>query len=246
MGRIVAISGGTLESTELLNKHIIKLSNKSNPNVLFVPTASKDEARYITSFTDAFNKLGAKVETIAFSKKDYSEKELQRLVDWADVVYVGDGNIVWLINTWRKHRFDEILYRAFTSDSLVLSGIGAGCTCWFNCGYSNSHYNRGESDWNYIWSDNLLDLHHTAVCPHYNEAAIKGFDLHLVDTGLPGFALEDNTAFTQNGDRSLFLKSVENAHAYYLVYLAGEISHKEIKLVRADQVQDDNQVTELP
>ena len=246
MGRIVAISGGTLETTEKLNKYILELTKKENPNVLFVPTASKDNAEYIAEFTAAFEKLGAKVGAATLTRKQYAESELQNMSDWADAIYVGDGNLLFMMKTWRKMQFDDILYRTFTGDSAVLAGIGAGCTCWFNCGYSNSDYNRGMTDWNYMWADNLLDLHHTSACPHYNRDAVRGFDLRLMEKGLPGFALEDNTAFTQNGDRSLFLKSTADANAYYMLYLNGEVSHKEIKLRFPDEIEETDQAAEMP
>ena len=47
MGRIVAIAGGDLLSTRQLNIHTIKLSNKRNPNVLFIGTASQDAEGYM-------------------------------------------------------------------------------------------------------------------------------------------------------------------------------------------------------
>ena len=41
MGRIVAIAGGDLLSTREINIHTIKLTNVTNPNVLFIPWANE-------------------------------------------------------------------------------------------------------------------------------------------------------------------------------------------------------------
>ena len=41
MGRIVAIAGGDLLSTREINIHTIKLTNVTNPNVLFIPWQMK-------------------------------------------------------------------------------------------------------------------------------------------------------------------------------------------------------------
>lgn len=46
MGRILAIAGGDLLSTRELNVHTIKLTNRTNPNVLFIGTASYDAEGY--------------------------------------------------------------------------------------------------------------------------------------------------------------------------------------------------------
>ena len=41
MGRIVAIAGGDLLSTREINIHTIKLTNVTNPDVLFIPCANE-------------------------------------------------------------------------------------------------------------------------------------------------------------------------------------------------------------
>ena len=46
MGRIVAISGGDLQTTEKLNLYALKLSGKDHPKVLFIGTASMDSDAY--------------------------------------------------------------------------------------------------------------------------------------------------------------------------------------------------------
>ncbi|MBO4235348.1 MAG: Type 1 glutamine amidotransferase-like domain-containing protein [Firmicutes bacterium] len=239
MGRIVAIFGGSLESTEKLNRYAINLTGKTNPTVLFVPTASKDNAAYIEEFRTAFEKLGAKVETVELARRYYSRGQLQSIVGGSDMVYVGDGNLRFMMKTWKEQSLDEILYRAFKSDSIVLSGLGAGATCWFKCGYSNSDYNQGVTDWNYIWSDELLGIHNVAVCPHYNKNAIRGFDQRIIEKGIPGFAFEDNSAFVQNNEGSRFLKSQDDAHAYSMLFLNGTVTCKEINLKDAGQADEE-------
>lgn len=61
MGRIVAIAGGDLLSTRKLNLHTIQLSNKANPHVLFVGTASYDAEGYIEAITKEWTSLGCEV-----------------------------------------------------------------------------------------------------------------------------------------------------------------------------------------
>ena len=49
MGRVVAISGGNLQTTERLNMYALKLSGKESPNVLFIGTASMDSDEYYSN-----------------------------------------------------------------------------------------------------------------------------------------------------------------------------------------------------
>ena len=246
MGRIVAVSGGTLETTELINKYMIEISAKENPNVLFIRTAAKDNAGYVSEFTAAFNKLGAKVETVLLTHRTYQKNELQNMIDRADIIYVGDGNAVFMMNKWKEVSLDEMLYRAFKSDSAVLAGLGAGAACWFSCGYSNSDYNHGHTDRNYIWVDKFLGIHNVAICPHYDKDAVRGFDRRLMDKGIPGFTFEDNSAFVQNGERSMFIKSADGVHAYSMVFLNGLVACKEVGLVCADRLNDENASADDP
>ena len=230
MGRISAIAGGSLQSTEALNKYTIGMTGKDNPNVLFVPTAHRDDAKYISLFRKTFEDLGAKVDTLELTKKSYTEKQIDDLLDWADIIYVGGGNTVYMLNVWKQYNLDTKLKIVYNNDSAVLSGNGAGCLCWFSCGYSNSQYNNGETDWQYIWADNLLDLHHTAVCPHYNDDGRSNFDRRLMEKEIPGYALEDNVAMIQIGEHTEFIASHPKARAFYLIYLNGDMMKKEINL----------------
>ena len=231
MGRMVAIAGGSLASTELLNKYALDLTGSEKPKALFIPTASRDNPSYINEFKEAFEKLGAEVDVLAVVKDEPSEKELDKKINWADLIYVGGGNTVFMMNKWKDIGLDEKLRNVFANNSAVLTGNGAGCSCWFTCGYSNSEYYNGRTDWQYIWADNLLDFHHAAVCPHYNDEGRANFDIRLIEKEIPGYALEDNVALVQNGYHTEIIACHPKAKAYYLVYLNGNMLRQEIELI---------------
>ena len=94
MGRIVAIAGGDLSSTRELNIHTIKLTNKTKPNVLFIGTASHDAEGYIETITKEFNLLKCEVKSLCLCSKNYDDKEIDNLLSWADIIYVGGGDTV--------------------------------------------------------------------------------------------------------------------------------------------------------
>ncbi len=230
MGRIAAIAGGNLKSTEALNRYALSMTSKDKPNVLFVPTASRDDQKYIKEFKDAFTALNSEVKTLELVRGSYTDSEIDKLLAWSDLIYVGGGNAVYMMNHWRSLGFSEKLKKVFASDDAVLSGNGAGCSCWFSCGYSNSQYNDGGTDWQYIWADNLLDLQHNAVCPHYNDEDRANFDRRLLEKEIPGFGLEDNVALIQVGEHTEFIASHPKARAFYLIYLNSQLLKKEIEL----------------
>ena len=51
--KIVAIGGGDFKTYKTLSidKEIVKLSGKTNPKLLFIPTASSDSLAYINAIT---------------------------------------------------------------------------------------------------------------------------------------------------------------------------------------------------
>lgn len=230
MGRIVAIGGGTLEEIKPINKYALELTGKAKPNVLFVPTASRDNDVYIRDFQEALREYGCEVKNLLLTKNTYAENQIDELIKWADLIYIGGGNTVHMMNVWKRVNFSDKLREVFHTDSAVLVGQGSGCLCWFYCGYSNSTYTDGRTDWQYIWADNLLDFHHVAVCPHYSDQDRLNFDKRLLEKEVPGFGLEDNTAFVQIGHHTEFVSGTENARAFYLVYLNGELHKTEIKM----------------
>ena len=93
MGRIVAIASGDLLSTRPLNKYAVKLAKKQNPNVLFIGTASQDAQEYRDIFTKEYNKLGCEVKCLCLMSAP-GEDTIDHLLQWADIIYVGGGDIV--------------------------------------------------------------------------------------------------------------------------------------------------------
>lgn len=228
MGRIVAIAGGDLLSTRQLNTYAIKLSNKRNPNVLFIGTASHDAEGYIESITKEYTFLGCDVKSLCLVTNSYSEDEIDALLSWADIIYVGGGDTIFMMQTWKKFALDEKLKRVFEMDLAVLTGLSAGAICWFNCGHSDSESFQNEEHWNYCWANDMLDIFHMAYCPHYNEEGRDTFDIMLKQKDMIGLAMENNTAFVCGNGNQYFIRSTSNANAFFIQYKDGLIEKKEV------------------
>lgn len=228
MGRIVAIAGGDLKSTRQLNKYAIKLSKKSNPNVLFVGTASQDANGYIEVFTKEYTALGCSVKSLCLTTNTSSDHEIEALLSWADIIYVGGGDTIFMMQTWRKFGLDQKLKRVYEQDSAVLTGISAGAICWFACGHSDSEAFQNEENWNYCWADDMLDLFHMAFCPHYNEEGRDSFDTMLEQKNMTGLAMENNTAFVVVHEKQFFIRSTSDIKAYLVENREGIIEKREV------------------
>ena len=228
MGRIVAIGGGDLATTQELNRYMIELSGKSQPNVLFIGTASRDDEGYVENFKSAFQNIGGLVESLALVKKVYLEKEIEELLYWADVIYVGGGDTVSMLKIWKEFSLDERLKEIYREDRAVLGGISAGAMCWFSCGHSDSEAFTGDSNWHYRIVDGMLGIHPFAYCPHYNEEGRTSFDEMLKGKNIRGLAMESETAFVDVNGEISFIRSRDNAKAYWLDWDNDKLKKKEV------------------
>lgn len=238
MGKIVAIGGGErgLGETLKIDRYIVSLSNKKNPSLLFIPTASKDADEYISSTEEYFGKMGCSVKSLCLITRDYSDEEIRELIFNSDIIYVGGGDTLRMMEKWREFSVDKYLIEAY-KQGIILSGISAGSICWFSFGHSDSDSFVNEGQWDYIRVYGL-SLIPAAHCPHYNEEGREGFDQMMLNEDIPGIALEDGTAFIEVDGAYSIYKHNSEAKAYIIQNTNGhqiiiELEDKaEIKLVK--------------
>lgn len=144
--KIVAIGGGengrildngkkTPYETENLDKEIIKLTNKKNPNFLFLAHAmcfniDIEESYFSTMKSIYKDQLGCNCKMLKSSDL-YNKKLTEELVNWADIIYEGGGDTEQMLTLWKETEFDKILKNAWINGK-VISGISAGAVCYFN------------------------------------------------------------------------------------------------------------------
>ncbi len=226
MGRIVAIGGGELETTHPIHQFIVSLAGKRRPCLLFLGTASHDSAGYIAAIHTEFEALGCVVTELCLSAGAYSDEEIDRKLSAADIIYVGGGDPVFMMETWKRFGLDQKLKTIYREDRAVLSGISAGAMCLFRCGHSDSSIFWNGDTVGYGWVNDLLDLHPYAFCPHY-DARAESFDKMIREKPFPGYALEENAAFVEQNGQISFLASATSAKAYLIRFSDGKLEKQE-------------------
>ena len=234
MGSIVAIGGGDLRTlvTEPIDFEIIRLSATSNPNVLFVPTASNDSAEYWSVFDRAYRNVhGCRTDVLYLLGTAPSQKSIGDKIDWADVVYVGGGNTLMMMRRWRRLGVDRLLRQALTRGK-VLCGVSAGAICWFDRGHSDSMSFYSPEHWNYIAVTGMSLLPGLA-CPHYNGDTNgvprrEDFQDMLKRKRGDGLAIDNDcaVAFTDDGFR--VLPATDSAGAYTLYVDRGRVVERKL------------------
>src|SRR5207244_2412956 len=121
----------------LLDDFVLSLARTSRPRILFLPTASGDEAAQITAFRARFGARLCEPEHLSLFRVRDLRASLEETVLRQDIIYVGGGSMRNLLAIWRAHGLHELLSAAWQRGT-VLAGLSAGAMCWFQAGITCS------------------------------------------------------------------------------------------------------------
>ncbi len=220
MGKIVAIGGGDLrkKSTLPIDLEIIKLTGKTKPKFLFVPTASSDSPVYIDIMCKYYQELGCETDTLLLLQANLDLVAITAQIKAADIIYVGGGNTLKMMRRWRKLGVDKLLIQAYQAGT-VMCGVSAGSICWFAGGHSDSLSFYHPDDWQYIRVTGLGLIPGTH-CPHYDSDTLgvkraDSFQAMMSKRRDTGIAIDDNCAIIFIDDQYRVI-SINNSQAYVL------------------------------
>lgn len=224
----IAIGGESLNKNLIskIDQRIIELSGKENPKILFIPTASRDDARYVQKFTDYFQFLGAHVDVLYLYQEKPILAQIKEKISGADVVYVGGGNTLRMMNLWRKLGVDTLLHQALQSGK-VLCGTSAGSICWFKHGNSDSRKdNNPAADYIKVTALGFLDAMN---CPHYDSESDRKASFKKMLKKYPGvgIACDDFAALEVIGDQYKIVTSTDKAQGYK-VYWKDDVFYEQV------------------
>jgi len=221
---LIAIGGG-----EIKNKTTLKIDNyianlakahagDKRATALFVGTASHDSMPYFNSFRKTYTSnfdLKAEVALMVYGENDMTR--IKEKVEKADMIYVGGGDTIYMLDLWKKNGFLDLILDAYRSGKIIC-GLSAGAICWFEDMYSDFEIMRGVSS-NYVMHKGLGEIE-GAICPHFNEREedfITAFNESKLTTA---YALENDSALVfingkldrslSSGGKAYFLNKEEN------------------------------------
>ena len=191
---IVAIGGGEMRTGQTLSidREIVRLTGKLNPNALFIPTASGDPAEYCEAFELEFGgRLGCKTDSLFLVREDPGIEEIRKRILNSDLVYVGGGSTLNLMRIWRKRGVDAVMREALAK-GVVLSGVSAGANCWFQHAHSDSASFYKKPRPGYYMRVSCLGFVKGTYCPHViGEGRLDNFRSMITRYGGPGYAVND-------------------------------------------------------
>jgi len=199
---------------DVLERYTLGLTGKERPRVLYLPTATGDEASRIEFFRE--RRPDASVLRLFWLADDLVDP--RALVLEHDVVVVGGGNTANMLAVWRVHGVDTALREAWERGA-VLTGASAGMICWFECGVTDSFGALAPLH------DGLGFLAGSA-CPHYDgEADRRPTYTRLVqDEAFPaGYAADEAAALHFRGTELVECVASAPGASVYRVGPDGEV-----------------------
>ena len=171
--RIIAIGGGEIKSKTTLevDRYIANLAKEhagdKRANALFIGTASHDSMPYFNSFRKTYTSVfDIKAEVALMVYGEMSIEKIKGKIDAADMIYVGGGDTVYMLEKWKETGVDKMLIDAYNQGKIIC-GLSAGAICWFTDMYTDYEIMRGQSS-EYVLKKGLGVLD-GAMCPHFNE-----------------------------------------------------------------------------
>jgi dipeptidase E len=181
-------AGDTPEQTQLLYDYVLALTGKSQPRLLYLPTALADSPHSGEGVIAFYDNLRGRAEVSHLFAFPWPPGNLRELVLSQDAICVSGGNTANMLAIWKVHGIDALLREAW-GQGVVLWGASAGMICWFESGVTDSFGPQLEAM-------DCLGLLPGSACPHYDGEELRRPRYHeLVAGGLAeGIAADDGVA----------------------------------------------------
>ena len=198
MRKIIAIGGGELrERTTLkIDEYIAMLAKQrageNRPNALFIPTASHDYMPYYNTFHKVYTGVFNIKTDVALSVfKEVDMEKMKAKFDKADVIYVGGGDTVFMMESWKKTGLLDLIKDAYER-GVIIAGLSAGAICWFSDIYTDSQMVNGDGEEKYAMFSGLSWIK-GIISPHYG-ARMLDFDKIVCYNYDCAYGIEDDAA----------------------------------------------------
>lgn len=219
MKKMVLIGGGdigrgnTAYETKEIDEEIVKMTNIDKPNFLFIGLASSFSDSYYDTIKKIYKNLGC--ETVYLKKKNIINNPdiVKDKISNADIIYIGGGDSIKLINEIKEYKLDILLKEAYKKGT-ILVGISAGAILLSKEGFSDSLMLRNDSNkHSFVEGINLNNL---IISPHYNSSIEKTNELKEQIASRKVYGLENCTALKIEDDKISIIKSNPEKNVYLL------------------------------
>ena len=122
--------------------------------------------------------------------KDVDMEKMRAKFEKADMIYVGGGDTVFMIEHWKKTGILPLIQEAYER-GVIISGLSAGAICWFSDIYTDSVSVTGEEDKYAMFKG--INWINGIISPHYNQRMLD-FDKIVCYNYERAYGIEDDSA----------------------------------------------------
>ncbi len=228
--RIIAIGGGeikdktTLQIDEKIAAFAKERAGDRRANALFIPTASHDFMPYYNSFHKVYTGIFDIKTDVALTV--YREPDPERLKEKflkADVIYVGGGDTVFMMEHWKKTGMLELIEEAY-GRGVPIAGLSAGAICWFSDIYTDSLKTENGAQYAMFKGLNWIK---GIISPHYGQRMLD-FDKIVCYNYPCAYGIEDNAALLIE-DGEIVGSLTSGGKAYRLVNTDGILEKRVVE-----------------
>lgn len=223
INRTVFITGGNFSQPFI--RYVIGLTHKTNPKILFIPTASADGPGAIIHWYETTQYLPMKAYNLRlFIGSSPEQKTWEEIIMDMDAIIVGGGNTLNMMAVWKAQGIDSLLKKAYEK-GCVMAGGSAGSLCWFEEGITDSRPQK-------LSLVSCLGFLPGSHCPHYHSEPTRKplYQEFLLKKQLkPGYACDDAGGILFQNEK--YIKSVSINHVnktYYVSVQNGLIKEEEL------------------
>ncbi|MBO7656581.1 MAG: Type 1 glutamine amidotransferase-like domain-containing protein [Alphaproteobacteria bacterium] len=158
-----------------IDKRMIKLTGKEHPKIVFIGAAhGDDESRFLVIkkyFSDDF---GCEVENLNLidDSKRPNKDDLQKIILRTDIIYIGGGNVTYLMKVLSKTGVDKLLRQAYDK-GIIMAGNSAGGCVWFDY-YGNDEDDDFDGTFETFCPKKALGFVHGYFEPHWDTKPEEG------------------------------------------------------------------------
>ena len=158
-----------------IDKKIIELTGKKQPTMVFIGAAHGDDLSRFLAIKKYFGEtFGCVVENLNLidGSQRPNKDELQNIILGADIIYIGGGNVTYLMNILSKTGVDNLLIQAYNK-GIIMAGNSAGGCVWFDY-YGNDEDDDFDGTFETFSPKKALGFVHGYFEPHWNTKPEEG------------------------------------------------------------------------
>ncbi|GHN02162.1 putative peptidase YgaJ [Cytophagales bacterium WSM2-2] len=219
--KIIFVGGSGLNKVFI--NYVASLTNKLNPKVCFIPTATGDNPNTIIGWYTNCEDLPLRPYVLrTYINSPTSPKSFEEIIMSMDAIIVGGGNTLNMIAIWKAHGIDTVLKKAYEK-GIVMAGGSAGSLCWFTGGSTDSR----PKELTIVEGLGFLNFSHS---PHYlRETTRRPLYQQLILSGKlkAGYACDDQAGllFVNGVVKKSVAQNAEN-HNYFVSLKDGKINEE--------------------